>query len=136
MERGDAGTRRGVASSKHEAELVRAIQHARRQADFVVLIMHWGGQGNHLITPRQRQLARQAVRAGCDAVIGMHPHVLQGAEYFGRVPVFYSIGNFAFPSSSPDALMSIPATASTYIDHGAPRLQLRVVRDTRIRGTA
>lgn len=93
----------GIASAKNDADLVNAIRRARRKADFVVLMMHWGGQGNHLITARQRRLAQIAAEAGCDAVIGMHPHVLQGAEYFGRVPVLYSIGNFAFPSSPPAA---------------------------------
>jgi poly-gamma-glutamate capsule biosynthesis protein CapA/YwtB (metallophosphatase superfamily) len=93
--------RPGVASSKRLADLTDAVWDARRRADFVVLMMHWGGQGNHLITKRQQQVARVAVRAGCDVVVGMHPHVLQGIEYIGRVPVFYSIGNFAFPSSNP-----------------------------------
>ncbi len=93
----------GVASSRDQAGLVKAIQRARQQADFVILMMHWGGQGKHLITPRQRQLGRVAAEAGCDAVAGMHPHVLQGIEYFGRVPVFYSIGNFAFASKRASA---------------------------------
>jgi len=97
----------GVASSKHEADLVQAIRRARQQADYVVLMMHWGGQGGHLITKRQRELARLAAGAGCDAVVGMHPHVLQGIEFVGRTPVFYSIGNFAFPSSRSDARESL-----------------------------
>lgn len=93
-------TRLGIASSKEEEDLRRAIEQARRHADDVVLMMHWGGQGRHSITPRQRRMGQVAAKAGCDAVIGMHPHVLQGVEYIGRVPVFYSVGNFAFPSSS------------------------------------
>ncbi len=100
-------SRLGIASSKDETDLVNAIVRARRQADFVILMMHWGGQGRHLVTPRQRQLARIAARAGCDVVVGMHPHVLQGIEYFGRVPVFYSLGNFAFPSKNPAARESV-----------------------------
>ncbi len=88
----------GIASAKNPADLVTAIHRARQQADFVVLMIHWGGQGKHLITHRQRRLGRVAARAGCDAVVGMHPHVLQGIEYVGRVPVIYSLGNFAFPS--------------------------------------
>lgn len=96
-------THHGIASSKEEEDLRRAIEQARQRADYVVLMMHWGGQGKHLITPRQRQLGQVAAEAGCDAVIGMHPHVLQGVEYVGRVPVFYSVGNFAFPSSSSPA---------------------------------
>jgi poly-gamma-glutamate synthesis protein (capsule biosynthesis protein) len=91
----------GIASAKDEADLADAIRRARRQADFVVLMMHWGGQGNHLIIPRQRQLARAAVEAGSDVIVGMHPHVLQGIEFIGHVPVLYSIGNFAFASKRP-----------------------------------
>jgi poly-gamma-glutamate synthesis protein (capsule biosynthesis protein) len=94
-------TRMGIASAKDERDLVDAIRRARRRADFVVLMMHWGGQGSHLILPRQRQLARAAVEAGSDVIVGMHPHVLQGIEYIARAPVLYSIGNFAFASKRP-----------------------------------
>jgi poly-gamma-glutamate capsule biosynthesis protein CapA/YwtB (metallophosphatase superfamily) len=93
----------GVASSQDDARVVNAVEEARKKADFVVLMIHWGGQGDYRITRRQRELARVAAEAGCDVVVGMHPHVLQGIEYFGRVPVFYSVGNFAFPSSNPAA---------------------------------
>lgn len=89
----------GIASSKNDQDLTDAIQAARREADLVVLMIHWGGQGSHQINPRQRQLARVAVEAGCDVVMGMHPHVLQGIEYMGEKPVFYSLGNFAMASS-------------------------------------
>ena len=98
---GATETHLGIASAKNELDLVDAIRRARRRADFVVLMMHWGGQGNHLIKPRQRQLARAAVEAGSDAIVGMHPHVLQGIEFVGHVPVLYSIGNFAFASKRP-----------------------------------
>jgi poly-gamma-glutamate synthesis protein (capsule biosynthesis protein) len=94
-------THLGIASAKDERDLADAIRKARRRADFVVLMMHWGGQGSHLIIPRQRHLARAAVEAGSDVIVGMHPHVLQGIEYFGHVPVLYSIGNFAFASKRP-----------------------------------
>ncbi len=97
----------GVASSKDEKDLVDAIERAGAQADYVVLMMHWGGQGGRLITPCQRELAPVIAEAGCDVVVGMHPHVLQGIEYFGKAPVFYSIGNFAFPSGRTDARESI-----------------------------
>ena len=98
---GATETHLGIASAKDELDLVDAIRRARRRADFVVLMMHWGGQGSHLIMPRQRQLARAAVEAGSDVIVGMHPHVLQGIEFIGHVPVLYSIGNFAFASKRP-----------------------------------
>jgi len=97
----------GIASSKTDSDLVNAIRRARRDSDHVVLMIHWGGQGNHLITPRQRHLGRVAAEAGCDVVVGMHPHVLQAAEFFGSVPVLYSIGNFAFAARRPAARESV-----------------------------
>ena len=98
---GTTETHLGIASAKDERDLVDAIRRARRRADFVVLMMHWGGQGSHLIMPRQRQLARAAAEAGSDVIVGMHPHVLQGIEYIGHVPVLYSVGNLAFASKRP-----------------------------------
>lgn len=91
----------GIASAKNELDLQNAIRGARGKADFVILMMHWGGQGSHQIIPRQRQLARVAIEAGCDVIMGMHPHVLQGIEYIEGKPVFYSLGNFAMASSVP-----------------------------------
>jgi poly-gamma-glutamate synthesis protein (capsule biosynthesis protein) len=48
---GATETQLGIASAKDERDLVEAIRRARREADFVVLMTHWGGQGSHLITP-------------------------------------------------------------------------------------
>jgi poly-gamma-glutamate synthesis protein (capsule biosynthesis protein) len=116
---GATETRLGTASAKDDRDLVGAIRRARRQADFVVLMMHWGGQGSHLITPRQRQLARAAVEAGSDVIVGMHPHVLQGIEYIGHVPVLYSIGNFAFASKRPASQESVLVK----LEFGSERLE-------------
>lgn len=37
------------------------------------------------------------IDAGADGIIGAHPHVLQGFEYYKNKPVAYSLGNFLFP---------------------------------------
>ena len=49
----------------------------------------------------QRTLGRQLIDAGADLVIGSHPHVLQGIEYYQGKPIVYSLGNFIFGSSIP-----------------------------------
>ena len=36
---------------------------------------------------------------GVAAIIGHHPHCLQGYEIHNNVPIFYSIGNFFFPNN-------------------------------------
>jgi poly-gamma-glutamate synthesis protein (capsule biosynthesis protein) len=64
----------------------------------VVVSVHWGNEYQHLPTKRQRDLARALVAAGCDVILGHHPHVLQPVELLeaeGRTAlVAYSLGNF------------------------------------------
>ena len=38
-------------------------------------------------------------------MIGSHPHVLQGIEYYKGKPIFYSLGNFVFGSSIPKTML-------------------------------
>lgn len=75
-----------------------AVREARTQADLVVVSVHWGNEYQRQPTKRQRDIARQLVAAGCDLVLGHHPHVLQPAELMesaGRKAlVAYSLGNF------------------------------------------
>ena len=67
---------------------------------------HWGGEA--LTEPKdyQRRLARQAIDAGAQVVIGHHPHVLQGVEFYKGGVIYYSLGNFAFGSYSKTARTS------------------------------
>ena len=75
-----------------------AVHAARQQADLVVLSVHWGNEYQHLPTKRQRDLARALIGAGCDVILGHHPHVLQPVEQVeveGRKGlVAFSLGNF------------------------------------------
>ena len=45
-------------------------------------------------------MARQYIDAGADVVIGCHPHVMQGVEYYKGKPIAYSLGNYWFNSST------------------------------------
>lgn len=75
-----------------------AVREARTRADLVVVSVHWGNEYQRQPTKRQRDIARRLVEAGCDLVLGHHPHVLQPAEILeagGRKAlVAYSLGNF------------------------------------------
>ena len=77
---------------------LHAVREARRQADLVILSIHWGNEYQHLPTKRQRDLAKALIAAGCDVILGHHPHVLQPAELLEvegrRGLVAYSLGNF------------------------------------------
>lgn len=88
--------RPGIASAYDPSRLLREIRAARPTADVVVVYLHWGKE--RALRPEwyQRALARQCVDAGADLVIGTHPHVLQGFEYYRGKLVAYSLGNFVF----------------------------------------
>lgn len=68
----------------------------KKPDNIVVVFLHWGSELDKTPRPWQQALGRRFIRAGADAVIGAHPHVVQGIEkYMGRY-IVYSLGNFAF----------------------------------------
>lgn len=86
----------GVAWSE-DSQVVADIRAARAAgADLVIPFMHWGWEREGQPSERQRQLARTMIDAGADLVIGGHPHVTQGAEYYRGKLIVYSLGNFVF----------------------------------------
>ena len=89
------------------SEVSRLVAEADKQADIVVFSFHGGAEGaKHRHVPGRTEiawgerrgdvkaLARAAVDAGADVVIGHGPHVLRAMEvYRGRL-IAYSMGNF------------------------------------------
>jgi poly-gamma-glutamate capsule biosynthesis protein CapA/YwtB (metallophosphatase superfamily) len=76
------------------------IARARASSDHVIVSFHWGSEHATVPHPYQVAVARAAIDAGADAVIGHHPHVLQGIEWYKKGIIFYSLGNFAFGTAS------------------------------------
>ena len=86
----------GIAWSE-DGQVVADIRAARAAgADLVIPFMHWGWERDEQPSERQRQLARTMIDAGADVVVGGHPHVTQGAEYYRGKLIVYSLGNFVF----------------------------------------
>lgn len=73
-----------------------AVELARRQADVVVVSLHWGMEGMEYPFWRDVELARATIDAGATLVIGHHPHFLQGIERYQNGLIAYSLGNFLF----------------------------------------
>ncbi len=80
------------------AEVVRA---ARADHDLVIVTVHWGPEYVRTPQPWMVAAARAWIDAGADAVIGHHPHVLQGIERYGRGVIAYSLGNLLFDNPHP-----------------------------------
>ena len=87
----------GVAWSEHEDEVLTDIRAARDKyrADVVIPFMHWGIE-NEPPSDREKSFARTMIDAGADVVVGAHPHITQGAEYYKGHLIVYSLGNFLF----------------------------------------
>lgn len=77
------------------AKLTDTIRELRADAsiDAIVVSHHGGCEFTDRPLPRTRELSHAAIDAGADAVVGHHPHVLQGIEWYRGRPIFYSLGN-------------------------------------------
>jgi poly-gamma-glutamate capsule biosynthesis protein CapA/YwtB (metallophosphatase superfamily) len=90
----------GVADGYNPAGAEKAIGAAKKNADLVVVLVHWGIERAARPDKFQTSLGRRLVDAGADLVIGSHPHVLQGFEFYKNKWIAYSLGNFVFNSTT------------------------------------
>lgn len=86
----------GMIGTYDPALIVESIKEAEKNSDFVIMFVHWGIERENYPVDYQRDLARKYIDAGADAVIGCHPHVMQGFEFYQGKPIAYSLGNFWF----------------------------------------
>jgi poly-gamma-glutamate capsule biosynthesis protein CapA/YwtB (metallophosphatase superfamily) len=75
------------------------IGRAKKEADVVIMSIHWGNEYQRIPTNEQKDLASFLANEGVDIIFGSHPHVLQPMEWIqtedGRNSfVIYSLGNF------------------------------------------
>ncbi|MDQ6421840.1 CapA family protein [Paenibacillus sp. LHD-117] len=86
----------GIAETYDTTRAVASISGAKKNADLVVVMVHWGDDGAEQPVDYQKTNARAYIDAGADLVIGAHPHVLQGFEMYKGKWIAYSLGNFIF----------------------------------------
>jgi poly-gamma-glutamate synthesis protein (capsule biosynthesis protein) len=74
--------------------LAADVAGARAAADVVIVAMHKGRVHTPaVLEPYERPLARAAIEAGADAVIGHHAHIAKGIEFHRGRPIFHGLGN-------------------------------------------
>jgi poly-gamma-glutamate synthesis protein (capsule biosynthesis protein) len=93
--------RAGAAGCYQDRDAIRAMvqedaESVVSQSDVAIAYFHWGKEGSYRVRDYQIELAHMCVDAGCKAVLGAHPHRLQGVELYKGAPIFYSLGNFVF----------------------------------------
>jgi poly-gamma-glutamate synthesis protein (capsule biosynthesis protein) len=77
-----------------EERICQKISEIKKKADHVIFYPHWGMERFRIPSPEQRKQAKVFIDAGASIILGHHPHVLQGAEFYKDAPIFYSLGNF------------------------------------------
>ncbi|MTK54204.1 CapA family protein [Paludibacter sp.] len=99
------GTNGHVVSAPRIVNLIDTVQirndiqtARKRGAQFVVMTIHWGNEYELKSNAIQENMSSFMTKAGVDAIVGSHPHVVQNFAMLSRsdsskVPVFYSLGN-------------------------------------------
>ena len=107
--------RAGVAGCYEDLECMKrmAQEDLRKlvhKVDAAIPFFHWGKEGSYDVRDYQIELAHMCVDFGAKAVLGAHPHRLQGVEVYRGAPILYSLGNFIFGGNKdPDDKLSMIA---------------------------
>lgn len=89
----------GLSMVYYDFDLQQAAALVSKEAEsgrLVIVNIHWGSEYQHAFSKHQQAIGRALIDAGAAAVIGHHPHVVQGLEIYQGKPIFYSLGNFIF----------------------------------------
>ena len=96
----------GILWCYDDTLFLESISIAAERADYVIALPHWGIEYSTDLEDGQIASAHAYIDAGADAVIGSHPHILQGMEYYKGKPIIYSLGNFWFDDNDIDTLVA------------------------------
>jgi poly-gamma-glutamate synthesis protein (capsule biosynthesis protein) len=69
------------------------IKSAKKNSDFVFVVIHDGVELSHLPYPSLVKQARFYSDMGADAIIIHHSRYISGYEVYNRTPIFYGLGN-------------------------------------------
>lgn len=90
----DIDLKGGFSPNLNQVEQIR-----KKYWDFSIIVnIHWGKEDISYPEPDKRELAHKLIDAGVDLIIGHHPHIIQHCEYYKEKMIYYSIGNFYFPT--------------------------------------
>jgi poly-gamma-glutamate synthesis protein (capsule biosynthesis protein) len=105
--------------------LCEDVRAARSKADAVVVSLHWGVHFvPRLIADYQSVVARAAIKAGADAILGHHAHLPKAIEVIDGKVCFYSLSNFVMtaPARSAASAAAFEARYGARLDPEYPNL--------------
>lgn len=106
------------AISDDKKRLQADISELKGDVDFVVVSVHWGVHFTpYYVADYQREYARAAMAAGCDAIVGHGPHLIHGIEVIDNKPCIYSLGNFVMSSMPGRGYRIAPGGERSFAEH-------------------
>ncbi|MBN1520158.1 MAG: CapA family protein [Spirochaetales bacterium] len=100
-----------------QADVRRVLATAK--PEYLFVSVHWGDEYQPFPRAFQKTFGRAAIDAGATAVLGHHPHVLQGVEHYQNGLILYSLGNFVFDMAEDETYET--AAFRFYLDKGRIR---------------
>ncbi|MGE5330091.1 MAG: CapA family protein [Deltaproteobacteria bacterium] len=98
----------GVAGAYNPERLIEEMENIKKDVDYVIVYLHWGTEREELPNKYQKGLAKVLIDNGADLVVGTHPHVLQGFEFYKGKLIAYSLGNFIFTNyNTPTMILNV-----------------------------
>ncbi|AOT68476.1 CapA family protein [Geosporobacter ferrireducens] len=88
-----------VSAYDHYVNQIKdTVSQTKQHVDYLIVSVHWGKELDQFPQGYQEKLGKVIIDSGGDVVMGHHPHVLQGIEFYKNKPILYSLGNFVFNS--------------------------------------
>ena len=115
-----------LESKSFKDRIVKDIKKHKSEDNILFVNMHWGVEYREQPVAYQKDYARNFIDAGADAVIGAHPHIMQGMETYKGKNILYSMGDFMF-GGDPELLSRMTAIFRFYIDRSSKEITLNVI---------
>jgi hypothetical protein len=120
-----AGSAKAGSALLSASALKKDVAAARKAgAQVVIVFPHWGTEYDPTPFKGQQALARAAIDAGADMVIGNHAHWAGALETYKGHPIWYALGNFVFDQTWSEPTMEGMTLELTF--RGADLVQARM----------
>lgn len=100
-----------------DKEALQKAMEESRNADFTIVLPHWGDEYQLVHSARQEEIAEWLADNGADIIIGAHPHVVQDTATVRGIPVIYSMGNAVSNMSAANTQLELMVTVK-FVQHG------------------
>ncbi|MFS0553354.1 CapA family protein [Brevibacillus sp. 179-C9.3 HS] len=89
----------GLAHAYSYEPMLSYVKKAVAESDITIAVMHWNREYKDYPEAYAREMAKKLIDSGVDAIVGSHSHSIMGVEFYKKVPIYYSVGNFVFTTS-------------------------------------